>query len=1083
MTFPDGQTMKNGAIDTQTLQASVRDVDGSGGGGDDSQATTPVVPLLEIGQDEDDEEEEREGSNEGGRPRIIAQVNGDATKVNGGAALKANGEQSSSEMEVDETAFSSPVARSQSGSRGTGLASSSEGADAEDASLIEMDLAAVAKRSHPLPKRPNSNGTMTPAVEAITGVPDHGPSPDAVRELPKPKEEETETDLSTSASQEQEQGPAAEAASQGKKKRGRPRNGQDATPDSAAAASALGLASGVQSVDASSSPSTDDSTLTRRPRDAHKRIRLSGGYYNKGKLTTVASSPSPSPKPPATAAEEDRGADGDRSTHEADADPADSVILDSPAPAVSIAATVATTATKRSGRSSTPALVESNITPTSTKSLRGMSGQQSSSPSKLIHASGGKASGKLRAGTRGSSTASSTSKATPTKGAHGLVAAANGLDDTGGNNEFCDTCEGRGHFICCDGCPRSFHFNCVNPPLEIDELPEGEHWFCRVCRAEGKDGSGSNSAKDRHSAAMAKKRKASRGVFDALLRHTEVSNPTIFSLPLEIRNYFKGVATSADGSYTDSSMLRPIKLNKAGFVDERDPYRLKDRNGKAVLCYRCGGSALPQDGVPLQVKDEEPRHEQPSTNRGGVPGRRAARRALSMIANPEASSIRGKGRESSAQEAIENSTSSTDPSSHPQLLGEPSSRQRREEQGWRKMVSCDFCSSHWHLDCVGPVPMVGLPSLARKWMCPNHTDHLVRLDRIPKNVANATTVYDLPVPSEKTVGAGKHYRTRVVNDGLIDIIPDPFDTFFGDETGAGKGGERGWDAAPGTSSVVDADASSKATGASTTPPSSSMVIPIAATQVNNNAKLKFRIPEKVIRLDWWQRVKEDRNRQQQLREQREMPRETGKQNGGRLERRPGQDVLVPASYNGLDLLAVIAAANSATSSDEAVKGKERDDSIFIDGTSPADLVRLALTPQVAPRYRPTEDDPRASLPSRREKRAAPGEPQEEEDEDIKWWKEGDEEASSIRSSFRPGEWEGDFEGGEGGGSSTNTAPSISSPTSSNTFSKKEPVTSTTAQHLPDDAALDSEELRSLRAVRQLLHVKGSQKLLDFLMAP
>lgn len=50
------------------------------------------------------------------------------------------------------------------------------------------------------------------------------------------------------------------------------------------------------------------------------------------------------------------------------------------------------------------------------------------------------------------------------------------------NNDYCETCGGKGHFLCCDGCPRSFHFTCLDPPLDLDEVPT-ESWYCKVCEA------------------------------------------------------------------------------------------------------------------------------------------------------------------------------------------------------------------------------------------------------------------------------------------------------------------------------------------------------------------------------------------------------------------------------------------------------------------------------------------------------------------------------------------------------------------------------------------------------------------------
>jgi hypothetical protein len=51
------------------------------------------------------------------------------------------------------------------------------------------------------------------------------------------------------------------------------------------------------------------------------------------------------------------------------------------------------------------------------------------------------------------------------------------------NNDYCSACKGIGRFLCCDGCPRSFHFMCLEPPLEVDQLPEEDEWFCKQCVA------------------------------------------------------------------------------------------------------------------------------------------------------------------------------------------------------------------------------------------------------------------------------------------------------------------------------------------------------------------------------------------------------------------------------------------------------------------------------------------------------------------------------------------------------------------------------------------------------------------------
>ncbi|KAK4058928.1 hypothetical protein OIO90_000374 [Microbotryomycetes sp. JL221] len=65
----------------------------------------------------------------------------------------------------------------------------------------------------------------------------------------------------------------------------------------------------------------------------------------------------------------------------------------------------------------------------------------------------------------------------------------------------------------------------------------------------------------------------------------------------------------------------------------------------------------------------------------------------------------------------------------------------------RRIISCDFCDQHWHLDCLDP-PMVGMPPPTRKWMCPLHSDHVMPRKRIPK----ATTIVPVQEARQRNNG-------------------------------------------------------------------------------------------------------------------------------------------------------------------------------------------------------------------------------------------------------------------------------------------------------------------------------------------
>ena len=272
------------------------------------------------------------------------------------------------------------------------------------------------------------------------------------------------------------------------------------------------------------------------------------------------------------------------------------------------------------------------------------------------------------------------------------------------------------------------------------------------------------------------------GPFGQLLQEIDRRNPTSFQLPADIRNYFRGIASANDGTYLNGDLVRQQKVTKQGYLEDRDAFRLRDKNGKLVLCYRCGGSALP---------------------------------AASM-----AEIGAGLNDAAKVDAALESGLASADPT-------------EKEGTGWRKIVSCDFCALHWRIDCVDP-PMIGMPSIHRKWMCPAHSDHVQPKRRIPRTGQAAPQNVDLPVPSGSNIGPGKHYRTRVLNNGDIDIIPDPLDHYFGPD-GSGRSLGAGWDGIPG---LTNGRPSTSGGSVLTT-------------------KYKYRVPEKVIRSDFWSKVGAD----------------------------------------------------------------------------------------------------------------------------------------------------------------------------------------------------------------------------------
>lgn len=288
------------------------------------------------------------------------------------------------------------------------------------------------------------------------------------------------------------------------------------------------------------------------------------------------------------------------------------------------------------------------------------------------------------------------------------------------NEDHCSSCRSLGALVYCDGCPRAFHLWCLDPPMETVDLPElGERWFCPSCTIR------------KHPPI-----KPPPSFMSPLIHQAQTNIPKEFQLPEDVRSFFKDVATGSNGCYLDSSEIKPPRLNRHGQLEEREPYRLKDKNGIPVLCFRCGTSTLPS------VVDVS------------APSAKRSRRSSS-------------------------SSHSTTP------------------EVWRSMVSCDYCSLHWHLDCLDP-PLVTMPPFNKKWMCPNHVDHALQPKRrVPKQTP---PMIDITKP-------------RQFNNGNIDIVH---------------------------------------------PQGTSIAEKLILDEILINGR-RYRVPEKVIMLDFWNKISKDQH--------------------------------------------------------------------------------------------------------------------------------------------------------------------------------------------------------------------------------
>ena len=185
-------------------------------------------------------------------------------------------------------------------------------------------------------------------------------------------------------------------------------------------------------------------------------------------------------------------------------------------------------------------------------------------------------------------------------------------------------------------------------------------------------------------------------------------------------------------------------LSRLGLIEDRDSFRLKDRNGSAVICFRCGKSALP---------------------------------AGLADANP-------------TQNSSWNDASDV----------------------WKGILSCDYCNLHWHLDCLEP-PLPNLPSIGKKWMCPNHADQL--LVRVCARILGFDNI---------SHGGHQHPKRRIPksNPPLVDV------------TKSGQSNNGNIEIVPSETTSTSQDK-------------------LNVEEVLINGR-RYRVPERVVILDFWDKI-------------------------------------------------------------------------------------------------------------------------------------------------------------------------------------------------------------------------------------
>ncbi|KAF2495204.1 hypothetical protein BU16DRAFT_618051 [Lophium mytilinum] len=157
-----------------------------------------------------------------------------------------------------------------------------------------------------------------------------------------------------------------------------------------------------------------------------------------------------------------------------------------------------------------------------------------------------------------------------------------GADDSDASvndEDVCASCGLGGLIIGCDHCEDWYHFACAEPPIpEGAEAPDD--FVCHKCRRllAAAEASRSAPTKNRWVAAL-----------ESALPAPETGSKW-FGLPDDVRNYFVGVKTNAEGGYEEQPAREIALAKEKGFYAKPDTYKLIEHS-KAVLCHGCSQSS------------------------------------------------------------------------------------------------------------------------------------------------------------------------------------------------------------------------------------------------------------------------------------------------------------------------------------------------------------------------------------------------------------------------------------------------------------------------------------------------------------
>jgi hypothetical protein len=309
------------------------------------------------------------------------------------------------------------------------------------------------------------------------------------------------------------------------------------------------------------------------------------------------------------------------------------------------------------------------------------------------------------------------------------------------NEDICSSCGGLGNFICCDACPRSFHFTCAEPPLDPQNLPETD-WFCCVCTAKRKSDEEEAKANEKVDSIETDKN-TSDGLWKEMIKRATEMNPKCFVMPRRFRYQPNEEEVL---SITKSKLPEPQQSHQTQQQSQPQPPQSSSSSSSSSINSSTQHISLFNGQVQLDhcgIRAPVISHQKASEGYCHCCGR------YGITSNTESSM---------------------------EFISIPN----------RPIISCAICPLYWHLDCLEP-PMTCPPPASVTWTCPIHfTDEQCLALDIAQSIVQAPLL--LPESAIRTQLA--HKRSRIIEKHKNEVtstttatttmfIPSEEDILFG----------------------------------------------------------------------------------------------------------------------------------------------------------------------------------------------------------------------------------------------------------------------------------------------------------------